>query len=262
MTNPAAGRSRQHPGETADTGRSRGWPLPGVDGDRSGGWAVLHLFCELGPGTDDAAAEWALACCQAEGYEVVTVEVLGHKADLGVLAIGPSFERLRELQTELRHAGCEPRYSYVSATEVSEYAARVPEEAKKARLRPKLPPEGMPAFCFYPMSRRRRGDDNWYLLPHAERLRMMIGHGKVGSAFRGRVVQLVTGSSGLDDWEWGVTLFGATFDDIKSCVYAMRFDEASARYGEFGPFLTGIVKAPAAILAQARRARPEPPVVP
>jgi chlorite dismutase len=249
VTNRAAGSSRRHPGETADTFGTQGW-------------AALHLFCDLGAGTDQAAAESALARCQADGYEVVTVEILGHKADLGVLALGPSFERLRELQSELRHAGCEPRYSYVSATEVSEYAARVPEEGTKARLHPKLPPEGMLAFCFYPMSRRRRGDDNWYLLSHAERLRMMINHGKVGSAFRGRVVQLVTGSSGLDDWEWGVTLFGATFDDIKSCVYTMRFDEASARYGEFGPFLTGTVRPPAAVFAQARRAQPEPPLVP
>ena len=73
---------------------------------------------------------------------------------------------------------------------------------------------------------------------------MMINHGKLGSAFRGRVLQLVTGSAGLDDWEWGVTLFAVTFDDIKSCVYAMRYDEASARYGEFGPFVTGIGQVP------------------
>jgi chlorite dismutase len=115
----------------------------------------------------------------------------------------------------------------------------------QARLRPKLPPEGLPAFCFYPMSRRRQGDDNWYRLPYDERLRMMRSHGKLGSTFRGRVIQLVTGSSGLDDWEWGVTLFARTFDDIKSCVYAMRYDEASARYGEFGPFFAGLVRPPA-----------------
>ena len=216
------------------------------------GWAALHLFCDAA-GADRVAAEAALGSCRSDGYEVVTVEVLGHKADLGVLALGPSFERLRRLQSELSHAGCPTRYSYVSLTEVSEYAARVPEESKQARLRPKLPPEGMPAFCFYPMSRRRDGDDNWYRLPYDERLRMMMNHGKVGSTFRGRVVQLVTGSSGLDDWEWGVTLFATTFDDIKSCVYAMRYDEASARYGEFGPFLTGIVKSPAELMASLGR---------
>jgi chlorite dismutase len=99
------------------------------------------------------------------------------------------------------------------------------------------------------MSRRREGDDNWYRLPYDERLRMMMNHGKLGSTFRGRVIQLVTGSSGLDDWEWGVTLFARTFDDIKSCVYAMRYDEASARYGKFGPFFTGLVQPPAVIPA-------------
>jgi chlorite dismutase len=217
------------------------------------GWAALHLFCDLVSGADTEAVESALAGCHADGYEVVTVEVIGHKGDLGVLALGPSFGRLREFQTELGYAGCVPRYSYVSLTEVSEYASRVPPEMKQARLRPKLPPEGMPAFCFYPMSRRRDGDDNWYRLDYDERLRMMINHGKVGSGFRGRVLQLVTGSSGLDDWEWGVTLFAATFDDIKACVYAMRYDEASARYGEFGPFVTGIVKSPAELMASLGR---------
>jgi chlorite dismutase len=218
------------------------------------GWAVLHLFCDLAAGADTEAVESALAGCHADGYGVVTVQVVGHKADLGVLALGPSFGRLRELQSELRRAGCVPRYSYVSLTEVSEYAQGVPEEMRQARLRPQLPPEGMPAFCFYPMSRRRDGDDNWYRLPYEERRRMMINHGKVGRTFRGRVLQLVTGSTGLDDWEWGVTLFAVTFDDLKSCVYAMRYDEASARYGEFGPFVTGIVESPAAILASLGRA--------
>ena len=212
------------------------------------GWAVLHLFCDA-ISADRQAAEAALRRCRGDGYEVVTVEIVGHKADLGVLALGPSFGRLRQLQTELAHAGCLPRYSYVSLTEVSEYAKRLPIEMRQARLRPKLPPEGMPAFCFYPMSRRRDGDDNWYRLPYDERLRMMMNHGKVGSTFRGRVIQLVTGSSGLDDWEWGVTLFATTFEDIKSCVYAMSYDEASARYGEFGPFYAGLVQPPAEILA-------------
>ena len=212
------------------------------------GWAALHLFCDA-LSADWHATESALRRCRADGYEVVTVEVIGHKADLGVLALGPSFGRLRQLQTELAHAGCLPRYSYVSLTEVSEYAKRVSAEMKQARLHPKLPPEGLPAFCFYPMSRRGEGDDNWYRLPYGERLRMMMNHGKLGSTFRGRVIQLVTGSSGLDDWEWGVTLFARTFDDIKSCVYAMRYDEASARYGKFGPFFTGLVQPPAVIPA-------------
>jgi len=127
---------------------------------------------------------------------------------------------------------------------VSEYAQGVPPEMRQARLRPSLPPDGLTAFCFYPMSKRRgagAADANWYQLPYDERLQLMYAHGGSGRAFRGRVLQLVTGSTGLDDWEWGVTLFGRDLDDLKECVYTMRYDEASARYAEFGPFVTGTV---------------------
>jgi chlorite dismutase len=100
----------------------------------------------------------------------------------------------------------------------------------------------MEAMCFYPMSKRRApGAENWYALGFEERLELMKGHGKAGREFRGRVLQLVTGSTGLDDWEWGVTLFAVHPDDLKDCVYSMRFDPASTSYGEFGPFYTGIV---------------------
>ena len=130
----------------------------------------------------------------------------------------------------------------MSLTEISEYAGGVPEELKQARLYPVLPPEGMPAFCFYPMSKRRSpGAENWYTLAYEDRLALMLGHGTVGREFRGRVLQLITGSTGLDDYEWGVTLFGVHSDDLKECVYRMRFDEGSALYAEFGPFYTGIV---------------------
>jgi chlorite dismutase len=99
----------------------------------------------------------------------------------------------------------------------------------------------MPAVCFYPMSKRRNVGQNWYEQPYDERMRLMMEHGTSGRKFAGRIVQLVTGSTGLDDWEWGVTLFGRTPDDLKECVYTMRFDEASAVYAEFGPFYTGMV---------------------
>jgi chlorite dismutase len=172
----------------------------------------------------------------------VTASVLGHKADLCVLALGLDLRRLRRLQTELQSGGLDVVDSYVSLTEVSEYAAGVPEEMKQARLYPRLPPEAMEAFCFYPMSKRRApGAENWYALSYDDRLELMKGHGKAGRDFRGRVLQLVTGSTGLDDWEWGVTLFGVHPDDLKDCVYSMRFDPASTLYAEFGPFYTGIV---------------------
>jgi chlorite dismutase len=118
----------------------------------------------------------------------------------------------------------------------------MPEEMKQARLYPRLPPAGMEAMCFYPMSKRRApGAENWYALSYQDRLDLMKGHGAAGREFRNRVLQVVTGSTGLDDWEWGVTLFGVHPDDLKDCVYSMRFDPASTHYGEFGPFYAGIV---------------------
>ncbi len=205
------------------------------------GWGVLHLFCRVGPNTDARAVTRAVESSRAEGVQVVVVALLGHKADVGFMALGPDLWRLRSLQTALRLAGMEPAASYVSLTEVSEYAESIPEEMKQARLYPKLPPEGRTAFCFYPMSKRRDPDDNWYALGFDERKKLMFGHGAVGRHFRDRILQLVTGSVGLDDFEWGVTLFGIHPDDLKECVYQMRFDEVSARFAEFGPFWTGMV---------------------
>jgi chlorite dismutase len=195
-----------------------------------------------GAGVDAAGVLDAIEHTRKLDHQVVTAAMLGHKADLCVLGLGPDLRVLRDLQTSLWRAGLEVVDSYVSLTEVSEYASGVPEEMKQARLYPVLPPAGMPAFCFYPMSKRRSpGAENWYTLPYDQRLQLMLGHGAVGRQFRGRVLQLVTGSTGLDDYEWGVTLFGVHPDDLKECVYQMRFDEGSALYAEFGRFYTGIV---------------------
>ena len=205
------------------------------------GWGVLHLFCKVAPTVDAEAVVRAVKAARADGVQVVTVALLGHKADLGVMALGPDLWRLRALQSALCGAGLEPTGSYVSLTELSEYAQGIPEEMKQARLYPALPPPDKPAFCFYPMSKRRSADHNWYALDYEARQALMMGHGAIGRTFRGRILQLITGSTGLDDWEWGVTLFGVHPDDLKACVYEMRFDEASARYAEFGPFWTGMV---------------------
>lgn len=205
------------------------------------GWGVLHLFCRLAPGFDAAALRKAIADAEADGYQVVPVALLGHKADLGLMALGPDVWRLRRFQTEACAAGALPAESYVSLTEISEYAAGIPDAMRQARLFPELPPEGKAAFCFYPMSKRRGEGDNWYALDFEDRKQLMLGHGKVGRTFHGRVLQVITGSTGLDDYEWGVTLFGVHPDDLKDCVYEMRFDEASARYADFGPFYTGMV---------------------
>ena len=207
----------------------------------SQGWGVLHLFLKLRPGADAQAVATAVKAAEGDGHQVVPFAVLGHKADLGLMAVGPDLVRLRRLQSDLQGAGLEVADSYVSLTEVSEYAKGVPEKARGARLYPTLPPEGMPAVCFYPMSKRRNVGQNWYTQAYDRRLELMYDHGRSGRTFTGRVVQLVTGSTGLDDHEWGVTLFGVHPDDLKDCVYTMRFDEGSARYAEFGPFYTGIV---------------------
>jgi len=220
------------------------------------GWGVLHLFCKLSPspalGFDTEAVVQAIKDAEGDDVQVVTVAMLGHKADLGVMALGPDLWRLRRLQSDLQAAGVTVVDSYVSLTEVSEYAAGVPDDMKQMRLYPTLPPEGKTAFCFYPMS-KRRGDaegSNWFTLPFEERKELMYGHGAAGRKFAGRIVQVITGSTGIDDWEWGVTLFGVHPDDLKECVYTMRFDEGSARYAEFGPFLTGMVAPVEDVLAQ------------
>jgi peroxiredoxin len=203
------------------------------------GWGVLHLFFRTGPQVDVEAVNAAAKA--AGGQQVVPFAVLGHKADMGLMLLGPDLVGLKRSQSALVAAGLDLVGSYVSLTEVSEYAKGMPPERLEPRLHPKLPPQGKRAICFYPMSKRRLGEDNWYRLDYASRLNLMYQHGSSGRRFSGRVLQLVTGSTGLDDYEWGVTLFAGTPDDLKECVYSMRFDEASARFGEFGPFYAGIV---------------------
>jgi chlorite dismutase len=205
------------------------------------GWGVVHLFCRPTPSVDRQRVVAAVKAMEADDHQVVTVAVLGHKADVGFMALGPDLWRLRRFQTELVAAGLDVVDSFVSLTELSEYAAGVPDDLKQARLFPNLPPEGKRAFCFYPMSKRRQVGQNWFTLPFEERKELMYAHGKSGRTFAGRVLQVVTGATGVDDWEWGVTLFAVHPDDLKEVVYTMRFDEASALYAEFGAFVTGMV---------------------
>ena len=157
----------------------------------------------------------------------------------------------------------EPAYSFLSLTEVSEYMeteddvrARLQAQGtediedrvakalerlagqREDRLHPRLPRKAV--LAFYPMSKARDPDANWYRLPFDRRRELMHGHGKVGRRYTGRVLQLVTGSTGLDDFEWGVTLLADDLSAIKEVVYDMRFDEVTASYGRFGPFLVGL----------------------
>jgi hydrogen peroxide-dependent heme synthase len=205
------------------------------------GWGVLHLFCKVTPSSDAEAITRAVKAAEEADQQVVCFAVLGHKADIGFMVIGPDLVALRRAQTAIVLPGLEVSASYVSLTEVSEYARGIPADRLDPRLHPKLPPSGKRAICFYPMSKRRDGEDNWYRLGYERREALMREHGATGRKFTGRVLQLVTGSTGLDDFEWGVTLFAVAPDDLKECVHKMRFDEVSARYANFGPFYTGII---------------------
>jgi len=203
--------------------------------------AVLHLFGHPAAEFDGQAVVSAVKDAQGRGVQVVSVSMLGHKADVAFMAVASDMRELRKFQTAVQTAGVFITDSYVSITELSEYAANVPEEMKTARLYPQLPPSGKNAWCFYPMSKRRDPENNWYTLPFDKRSELMAEHGKSGRAFAGRVIQLVTASAGFDDFEWGVTLFAVNPDDLKDVVYTMRFDEASAVYAEFGAFYVGMV---------------------
>ena len=196
------------------------------------------------------------------------------KADLGMMLLTPDLQVANAFEKQLTLSlGPEiltPVYSYLSQTERSEYtptreqyAAETlvaerglkpedPEYAQaleefdtrtahylKHRLYPVLP--DWPVLCFYPMSKRRSGADNWYSLPYDQRRTLMAGHARTGRAYAGRILQLITGSTGLDEYEWGVTLLAKDTIDIKSIVYEMRFDEVSARFGEFGDFYIGML---------------------
>ena len=213
----------------------------------SEGWGVVHLFykvdrarAEAEPGGTKRVLD-AIASLEADDHQVLVFTVLGHKAELGIMALGPDVDRLQAFQHELAAAPLSLEWSYVSLTERSEYTDD--EERARARLYPRLPRKR--AICFYPMSKRRVPDANWYELPFEQRKQLMGGHARVGRAYAGRVLQLITGSTGLDDWEWAVTLLADDPAALKEIVYDMRFDEVSARYAEFGPFVTGLLLDPA-----------------
>jgi len=205
------------------------------------GLNVVHLFCHPEREVDVGALRKALDDAAAHELQVVCVAIVGAKADTCFMVLGENLWEIRRFQSRVQAAGMSVAESYVSVTEVSEYAKGMPEEMLNARLFPQLPPADMKAFCFYPMSKRRGDVHNWYSLSYEERSQLMRRHGAAGKHFKGRVLQLITGSTGLDDWEWGVTLFGVHVDDLKDCVYTMRYDEASTLYVDFGAFYTGLV---------------------
>jgi chlorite dismutase len=205
------------------------------------GRAVLHLFARAGDAFDAASLAHVVLAARAAGTDVVVFSVLGHKAHLGFMLLDPDLWALRRMQAQIEGAGADIVNSFLSITEVSEYADGLPAAAKRHRLHPALPPDGARVLAFYPMIKRRQGEDNWYALDFEERSRLMHDHGRLGRHHAGKVVQLVTASTGLDDWEWGVTLFAAEPAAIKAVVYELRFDEVSTRFAEFGPFTIGLI---------------------
>ncbi|ESS05633.1 MAG: hypothetical protein A07HB70_02110 [uncultured archaeon A07HB70] len=184
-----------------------------------------------------------------EGYSLVS-SVLGDGADLLVVHMRPTLDDLSALERRFEAtalAGYTTRAdSHVSVTEVSGYvtddyftgdADEGTRRYMESKLRPDPPEDEY--VSYYPMSKRRSGDDNWYTLPMAERAELMAAHGETGKGYAGRISQVIASSAGFDDHEWSVTLFAGDPVDIKNIVYEMRFDEASARYGEFDEFYVG-----------------------
>lgn len=205
--------------------------------------------------------------------------VSGHKADFGLMIMDPDPLKIDAVRQGIRASklgtALVPTYSFVSITEVSEYVPTLEQYGerlkaegndpagpayaaklkayedrevvmRKQRLFPDFP--AWPVVCFYPMNKIRDPHANWYTLPYSRRMEMMTEHGKSGMKFAGKVSQLITASTGLDDWEWGVTLWAKEPAFIKEIVYTMRFDEASANYAEFGPFYMSYIQSPAEAL--------------
>lgn len=200
------------------------------------------------------------------------VRLIGSTADLMVITFRDSLDAIGAAQDDLAHTELadivEPVYSFLSITEAGlyhvtaelaraaesrggkvgdeEYIRALGERARaerdsahvRRRLYPELPAE-MPYVCFYPMSKRRDAMQNWYTLTLDERSRLMHAHGLTGRRYAGRVQQVITGAIGLNNWEWGVTLFARDPLEFKKLVTDMRFDEVSAKYAEFGDFYVG-----------------------
>lgn len=213
----------------------------------------------------------ALAQPAAGGWSMVA-PLIGSRADVCIMHFRPTMDDIGAAQLEVARIPLleclRPVYSFLSVTEAGMYQAtlkvakesaerggKLQDAAWKARMKELLDaeletphvrsrlypeiPEQLPYVCFYPMSKKREHGQNWYSLELADRARLMLEHGLTGRRYAGRVLQVVTGAMGLDAWEWGVTLFAKDPLEFKKIVAEMRFDEASAKYGEFGEFFVG-----------------------
>jgi Uncharacterized conserved protein len=225
------------------------------------GWYVLHDFrtmdwaawqdaseADRAKATRELLAlisEWEETEARKEG-SLALYGIVGQKADFVFMHLRETLRELNAIENSFNKSAfarfTKPVHSYVSVVELSNYMGQpgvdpmqVPEIV--ARLKPILPKSEH--ICFYPMNKRRLLGDNWYMLPMEDRKAMMRSHGMIGRSYAGKVKQIISGSVGFDNWEWGVTLFADDALQFKKLVYEMRFDEVSARYGEFGEFFVG-----------------------
>jgi hydrogen peroxide-dependent heme synthase len=218
----------------------------------------------------------------SDGRQSALYSLLGHKGDLLLLHFRRNFQELNEAQLALQRLRLndylEPTSSYLSVVELGLYESTAKvyadlaakgvathseewnreiesvlarqRQAMAPRLWPELPSARY--ICFYPMDRRRGESVNWYREPMPDRQRLMHEHGLVGRRYAGQVRQIITGSIGFDDWEWGVDLFAEDYLVFKRLIYEMRFDEVSAVYALFGTFYVGL-RTPAAVLGDLLR---------
>jgi len=251
------------------------------------GWSILHLMYRVRWERVRALAESerrriadeaVTALAVPDAGSAALVQVLGHKADLMVICFRRGFEQLAEAQLAFSrtplHDLLEPTSSYVSVVELGMYemtakvhqqvgaaykpgteefdrAFDVEMETQRQRVMSRLFLD-MPSaryVCFYPMNKRRGEALNWYSESFERRASMMREHGMIGRHYAGKVTQVISGSIGFDDWEWGVDLFAQDPLVFKKLIYEMRFDEASAKFAEFGPFYTGLQFAPGQLAA-------------
>ena len=231
------------------------------------GWQALPLAERA---ERAASAAGVIAAMTGGGGATAAATLLGHKGDLMFVHFRRGFEDLQAAQLAVTRCAIAPfleaTTSYVSVVELGMYEmtaqihgrlagngltagtsefesafdAEMAEQRRRVegRLFLAVPPRRY--VCFYPMNKRRGEAKNWYAVPVEERARMMRDHGAIGRRYAGAVTQIISGSIGLDDWEWGVDLFADDPVVFKKLIYEMRFDEASAWYAEFGPFYTGL----------------------
>ncbi|WP_229110849.1 heme-binding protein [Halapricum desulfuricans] len=233
------------------------------------GWYVLHDvrtidwagWAEAAQRTRDRAIEEGIEFLQsvtavedADAGDSMVVSMLGHKGDLMIVHMRPTLADIDELERRFERTPLasftERDRSFVSVTEASGYSERGREFIEgdldddsglarymRSRLYPEIPEKEH--VCFYPMDKRRDPEYNWYDLPFEERAEHMDAHGDIGREYAGRVTQMITGAIGMDDWEWGVTLYADDMTDVKDLLYEMRFDPSSSKFAEFGPFWIG-----------------------